>query len=1095
MTHENNKINSEEFIQSSDSENKIIRRKAFLKKRQYNFGKNNNKFKKNKRVYRKRSKIIKSKTINSNKYYSKRKSNFENKLFTKNHLYFKYSNDKNIINDTIYQIPYLSLTTDTYRKKLTTINSIQLPLNYFKSQSLYNIPPLSNSPLNIRNFQKEINNIDNISVNQIIYEPLYPASSFKGSLLSTQQNSEASILAPEIDLILPSKPWSSSSCNSCDTNNLSSNTYSFIEKEKNYLNNYLEENKSKSLHQPRTVKGVKKLNFFHKQNNIQRTKSVDSTISSSDKSYLGRNSLKSLKSLSETFLETDKMVINRESTKSENITSTINLNDNIKKKKQSKFLSFFNRKKSSKKILEEDEKKITINNKPENNYFVESNDKNDKENDKKSSDYRKEIFSFKNTFKESISSFKFNSKKKFRAPNPPDCKDIEIKKDNLSISMPNVNEIEHLNNSPIMISKFKSVFEETKNKYQSTPDLREEQKELVVCTLTNKDYKMTEEDMIIKLNLETVDNFLKDPAKVKKKKKDKHNKYDYRYKQRQVDPYNIKDKTTDEMIRGRIINTVRSNNYTIDNNVQPLNSQILLKESPLPVSDSSEELVREYNKLKILYEKLKKSVDSTQELTSQRSFNLQASIIEQHNVVKKLCEQVKLEKELKEKVTEGEMSPMMNPKTNYQLDKDGRLINNNITYHTPSSQSPEYRNNSTTIRIDTFHMDTYSSNTTLHHSNGKIIGTNNFSDERLYENNEKPKSTNYINNRYIDNTNHSKYYYNDKSFSKKDDSDKITKLWFNDESNKYQQNNNKLSIPTKNNHYEKIKPNYNNRLEEEMRTQMEREMKHKEERKLVEEEVMSGYNKISKPNSTIINLSFDNENGKFNTSKNNIYNNFNNITSSSKSTIPSNSTISYNKNFPAPKKELILLKSPTKNQQNFSTTINNNIKNDNKNFFQLDNKESVINQMKNTLRKVSPPIEKTGMILGRVIDDDIPRQKISPSSKNSESGISSDSSPSTSPLPPPPLFNNNGTYTNKTFKHFLTSNDNYTKLSNNEIIEKPRNPPPPPPSTGLNIKNNINKLNNNSKNQNSKNDQTNRNDLLAEIRNFGGASRLKKQQS
>lgn len=814
------------------------------------------------------------------------------------------------------------------------------------------------------------------------------------------------------------------------------------------------------------------------------------------------------------------MVVNRESTKSENITSTITLNEkeNIKKKKQSKFLSFFSRKRGSKRILEEDDEKVVINNATENKNFVQNGDKKDKENDNKLSDYKKEVFSFKNTFKESISSLKFNSKKKFRAPNPPDCEDIGVKKDNLSISMPNVNEIieedkgkdfsfipENTNNQPIMISKFKSVFEETKNKYQSTPDLRKEDNEMVVCTLTNEDYKMAEEDMIIKLNLETVDKFLK------------------------IDPYNLKDKQANEMIRGRVLNTVRSNNYTIDNDSQPLNSQIHLKES-LPVSDSSEELVREYNKLKILYEKLKKSVDSTQELTSQRSFNLQASIIEQHNVVKKLCEQVKLEKELKEKVTEGEMSPMINPKTtNYQIDKDGRLINNNSTYPSPTSQTSGYgyKNNSTTIRIDTFHMDTYSSNTTLHHSNGKVIGTNNYSDERLYEYNEKPKSTNYINNRYIDNTNHLKYYYNDKSFSKKDDSEKMTKLWLNDESSNIQQNNsynNKISLSNKNNYYEKVKPNYNNRLEEEMRTQMEREMKHKEERKLVEEEVMSGtikgnknekivlvkqniitspkndkkfttnYNKIPTSNSTYINLPCNNGNGKFDTSKSNIYNNYT-ITSSPKS-IPSNSIISSNKTFQSPKKDLVILKSPTlsKSQQTPSTALNSR---NEKNFFQLDDKESVINQMKNTLRKVSPPIEKTGMTLGRVIDD-IPRQKVSPSSKNSESGISSDSSPSTSPLPPPPLFNsNNSTFTNKTFKHFSPSNDNYVKSPNNEVIEKPKNPPPPPPpsSTGLNIKrtlkNDTKTLNSNFKNQNS--DQGNRDDLLAEIRNFGGISRLRKQ--
>uniref|UniRef100_A0A0N5CBR8 WH2 domain-containing protein n=1 Tax=Strongyloides papillosus TaxID=174720 RepID=A0A0N5CBR8_STREA len=425
-------------------------------------------------------------------------------------------------------------------------------------------------------------------------------------------------------------------------------------------------------------------------------------------------------------------------------------------------------------------------------------------------------------------------------------------------------------------------------------------------------------------------------------------------------------------------------------------------------------------------------------------------------------------------------------------------------------------------------MDTYSSNSILHHSNGKIITSNYDGNERLYDYNEKPKSVNYINNRYIDNTNHSKYLYNDKSFSKKDDTEKISKLWLGEENGNKIKNStypNKSPTSSKNNHYEKIKPFYNNRLEEEMRTQMEREMQHKEERKLVEEEVTSGtlkgnknekivlvkknmltspkndrknvssFDTMSSSNSIIINLTGENGYGKYDNVKSNIYNNHNTTPLSPKSTPSTSNTIS-SKTFLAPRKDLVILKSPTslKVPQN-SSPISNNLKSE-KNFFQLDNKESVINQMKNTLRKVSPPIEKTGMTLGRVIDN-IPQQKVSPSSKNSESGISSDSSPSTSPLPPPPLFNNNGTFINKTFKNFSTSTDNYKKSPDHENIGKPKNPPPPPPPTGLGIKklptNNFESSNRKNKNQNSKNEQLTRDDLLAEIRNFGGAARLKRQ--
>uniref|UniRef100_A0A0N4ZKT6 WH2 domain-containing protein n=1 Tax=Parastrongyloides trichosuri TaxID=131310 RepID=A0A0N4ZKT6_PARTI len=845
-------------------------------------------------------------------------------------------------------------------------------------------------------------------------------------------------------------------------------------------------NKSKSIHQPRTVKGVKKLNFLNK-NSLHRTKSVDS--STNNNSILRKDifaisptnslkSVKSLKSLSERFLETDSMVIVREEVKSENITSTTHESSSNSKKKKSKFFSFFTKKCSTRKVINDSNDDIVDSLKKNE---INNNIKDKKNNDYKINDNQKETFSsLKNTFKGSLASLKFNSKKKFPAPNPPSTIEIlkkelynnnhnKSKENNLSLSMPNVNEIPPtlsvINNNimtttpepelspPMMITKFKSIFEDSKSKYQSTPDLRDNNNDdLIVCTLTNKEYKMEEDEIVIKLDMDKVDKFLK------------------------ADPYtsyNNKGGFNEMNGGGRMI----SNTYGTTTSGGEIRNNYNNKEE-LYIKDSSDELVREYNKLKILYEKLKKSVDSTQELTSQRSFNLQASIIEQHNVVKKLCEQVKLEKELKEKkVTGGEMSPMINTKNNYfenngySIDRDGRVTNGS-RFGTPA-QSPlmndygKRSTNSTTIRIDTFHMDTYSSNTSLHNSNNS----------RMYEYIDKTINNGilYDNNRTIRNYNNTSTINND--------NDKISKIWLGEEKNNSKRYDNNDYYNYKNN--EKVpKTNYN-RMEEELKAQIEREKEFEEERKLVtniqksndkivlvkknnitspvtDKKVITNLSKTSPQNNAIINLTT--------TTNNRSYNNSPKIGISSGSL---NKTL-YQQ---IPRRELIILKSqPSSPKINEHKKIN--INKDEKNFFQLDDKESVINQMKNTLRKVSPPIEKTGMTLGRVIENNettTTASKLSPSSKNSESGISSDSSPSTSPLPPPPLFNG---YGNKTFKE--VNNDS----------NKPKNPPPPPPPSfgGKNMVNN-GKINN----QNFKTDSTNRNDLLAEIRKFGGASRLKKQ--
>uniref|UniRef100_A0AC35TME2 WH2 domain-containing protein n=1 Tax=Rhabditophanes sp. KR3021 TaxID=114890 RepID=A0AC35TME2_9BILA len=149
-----------------------------------------------------------------------------------------------------------------------------------------------------------------------------------------------------------------------------------------------------------------------------------------------------------------------------------------------------------------------------------------------------------------------------------------------------------------------------------------------------------------------------------------------------------------------------------------------------------------------------------------------------------------------------------------------------------------------------------------------------------------------------------------------------------------------------------------------------------------------------------------------------------------------------------------------------------------KSFFELDDKESAIQNVRSTLRKISPPVEKIGMNVGRVVEG-----KGSSSSKHSESGISSDSSQPTSPIPPPPFLANNNI--SRTFK---VDNNNVTSFN---TIPKSFNLPPPLPPT-MNEANKRVPLKQFKPPQKNASSEDNRNDLLSEIRKFGGAATLKK---